>query len=465
MISSFIHLMQQGCSVGTSMTNKGSDDPVQSFVENTGNSFKDVIDNTSSSVDQFAKDTGSSWKDVIANDSTGLLKPITTAAAGWFGGPWGAAAMSTANSRASGQDWGQSAANAGMSYAATDYAQGQGYGSGGDKSLVNIYEGGTPGVSEVGGPMMAPDVQQGTLDGLGGMYSTGGTDAAVGGAVGGSMEGAGASIDTGASGSMTQDVSTGGPFQQNTDTTSWEGIKNAYPTPTGISGYDISGNSNINPMINGETMTPQVGMGNASNLYGGQEPNLFDKIGYAFNNAKDTVSGMLPDKTTMNNGFQTYGKMKAIGNLYGAYQAQQRQGMLQDLYNQQKQAYDSQMGNYNNFNNQIQNLQTNPSEYFNSPEWQAQNSNFLANLARKDAASGRRSQYGARAAQMQNNFLQGVNAKTSALTNARGSAPSAAGLNQALYNQTANSNAIGQNIAGAGMNYFSPQISSLMDLF
>lgn len=405
--------------------NKGGDNPVEKFIEDTGNSLKDIADNTSSSVDQFAKDTGSSWKDVLQNDSTGLLKPATTAIASYFGGPWAAAAMSGANSRATGSDWGTSVANAGMSYAASDYARDNGFGYKGDTdtSLVKVYDGGTPGVSEVGGSMQAPDVQQGTLDGLGGMSGYGGMDTAAG-----------------ASGASTVDVST-----QPSIFDEWGGVANPQQ---GAGTIDPSLGVESQPswfnQATGqapapvETPTPQIinngQMGPATPTNTGT--NLGDY----------TLKGLM-GKTGMNSLVGGLRVANGVGGLYNAYQAQQRQGQLQDLYNQQKQVYDSQLGQYTNFNNQIQNLQTNPSEYFNTPEWQAQNSSFLANLARKDAASGRRSQYGARAGQMQNNFLQGVNAKTQALTQARGAAPNSTGMNQALGYQLANENAMGQGLA------------------
>ena len=86
--------------------------------------------------------------------------------------------------------------------------------------------------------------------------------------------------------------------------------------------------------------------------------------------------------------------LKLGGGLLGALNKVSQANKLKDLYK-------SQLDRSNFYNQTLQNNYTNPSSYLQSPEYQSAASLYANQIARQDAAAGRRSQYGARANQMQ----------------------------------------------------------------
>lgn len=397
---------------GRVVYNKGGGDPVGDFVQNTLGSVTDVVDNALGSVEDVVNPVIDSvgLKDVREGltDTWHDISPTVSTIAKFT-------------------------PLAPVSYAYDAYDAARRYGDTGDfgdlaYSAANAYLAsyGMPGTEQTGFMNGNPD------GGLSSVFDSGSPSG----------------VDTGGTMITPEELDTSAFTQQADYGTSADNAIASYnqPDSSSPSWFNQATSQEAAPVVDRSiTNTGQV-MGSS---------------GQAINTGKDWSNytyDALKGKTGMD--FGTLVKVRALGNLFGAYQANQRQGQLNDLYNQRQGAYDTAMSNYNTLTGQIQSLQANPTEYFNSPEWQAQNSTFLANLARRDAAAGRRSQYGARAQQMQNNFLAGLNAKTQALSQARGSVPSADqfGLNSLINAKYANENAIGQNIAGAAGNYFAPQL-------
>lgn len=403
--------------------NKGGGDPVSSFVQNTIGSVTDAVD------------TGlSSAADVVnpVLDSVGLKDVRQGLTDTWHDVAPIAGTVAKFTPLAP------------LAYSYDAYDAGRRYGDTGDLGDLAL-AGANAGLAAYGMPGTS---QTGFMNG----NPTGGLDSVF------DMGGAGSSIGPATGTEMGPGVQSSGAetFAINQPSVVESSLSASAPAATDTGSWFSNATGQAPAPV--ETPTPAY-------TAAGTGPQVPVNTGSDWSNY--TIKG-LTNKTglgDMGNGMQQYGKMKALGNLYGAYQANQRQGQLNDLYNQQKGYYDQAMGNYNTLNSQIQNLQSNPTEYFNSPEWQSQNAMFMANLARKDAAQGRRSQYGARAQQMQGNFLQGLNQKTQALTQARGSMPNNQGLAQMMAAKAANENAVGQNLAGAAMNYFAPQMSFLGDIF
>ena len=412
MISMYVQHLHQGLSVGRSICNKGGPDPITPVFEDTINSINDAV-----------KNTGSSFKDALQNDSTGLLGPALTIAGGYFG-PWGAAAAQAAQARAKGNDWVDTAGQAALAYGGSKLASALGAPQTAEDGFNQTYSDGNVPTDFGGGESTT------TVSGTNGVFDPYQTDAVQ---ISNGPRNP-VSFETQGDGSMTGQVN-----QPEMSTPQLGGL---FSEATSQAPAPVTDMSTIN---NGQVTGPS-----------GAPVNTGSNMGdYTFDAIKGN-SGM---------DWGTLGKARTLGNLWGAYQSQQRQGQLQDMFNQQRGAYDAQLANYNNYSNQMNQLAADPTSYFNSAEYQGVNSRLAAELARRDAASGRRSQYGARSMQLNQQFMNNLQNKMNTLNTARGSAPSANGMSNAYNAMAANENAFGQNIAGAATNYFAPQLGSLMSIF
>lgn len=100
-----------------------------------------------------------------------------------------------------------------------------------------------------------------------------------------------------------------------------------------------------------------------------------------------------------------------LGNLYSAYNMNQQADYLRGMGEQV-------MGNNQAYNNLLQSSYTNPEAFLGSSEFKALNDLYLNDLKRKDAASGRVSQYGARANLAQKQALANLGQYRQGLTGA-----------------------------------------------
>lgn len=96
---------------------------------------------------------------------------------------------------------------------------------------------------------------------------------------------------------------------------------------------------------------------------------------------------------------------------------------------------DKQGGAWENYNNQLQQSYSDPMSVYNSAGYQGLADKFGQQIARRDAAAGRNSQYGTRAVEMQNNFLDHLKDYRSGLNSAAGTAGQ---LQTANYGQALN---------------------------
>lgn len=92
---------------------------------------------------------------------------------------------------------------------------------------------------------------------------------------------------------------------------------------------------------------------------------------------------------------------KGLGTLYSMYQNQQAANALKKMASQAD-PFASQRGQYQQLLSQSY---TNPEAIYNSGPFQGIQDLFSKQIAARDAAAGRNSQYGARAAELQNNFM------------------------------------------------------------
>ena len=103
-----------------------------------------------------------------------------------------------------------------------------------------------------------------------------------------------------------------------------------------------------------------------------------------------------------------------------------------------------------NYNTMLNTSYTDPLSIWNSPEMQAMNNVFKQGIERRDSAAGRNSQYGARAVEMQNNFL------TNALPKYR------SGLNDALNTTSTAASNFGKVATPPGSGETSQNVGTLL---
>lgn len=112
-------------------------------------------------------------------------------------------------------------------------------------------------------------------------------------------------------------------------------------------------------------------------------------------------------------------------------------------YRTQAMGYNPTAGDYGFYQDQLQKTYTDPLGVYNSQGYQKLADLFGSQIARRDAASGRLSQYGDRANEMQGNFLNYLDKYRSGLNSAAGTAGSVQGnyLNSMLSGATGMQNA------------------------
>lgn len=439
----YVQHLHQGLSIGKTICNKGGGDPVGDFVKNTVSSVTDAVDNTFSSaadiVNPALDSIGLKGVREGLTDTWHQVSPIVDTVAKFTpAAPFAYAYDAYDAARRYGDtgefgDLASAGINAGLAGYGMPFTEQTGFMNGdpiGDAQagLSSVFQS-SP--DATGSMTIEPDMQQ-TMT-VGGTNSTGDYyDQSTNQSLADIMSGPQNKVDftQDAVGNMTGEVN-----QPQMSSPHYGGIFSDATSQAPAPVTDLSTSN-----------TGQVtGMGGAPVNTGKDWTNY-------------TMDG-LKGQTGMDWG--TLSKARALGNLWGAYNAQQRQGQLSDMFNQQKGLYDTQMTHYNDYTKQMDKLSSDPTSYYNSPEYQAINANLAATLARRDAAAGRRSQYGARANQLNAQFMQNLQGKLGSLSTLRGAVPNASGMNAAYLNKAANESAIGQNIAGAAANYFAPSLMSL----
>lgn len=120
-----------------------------------------------------------------------------------------------------------------------------------------------------------------------------------------------------------------------------------------------------------------------------------------------------------------------------------------DAYRAQALGYNPTQGDYGFYQKQLQNTYTDPLGVYNSAGYQKLADLFGSQIARRDAAAGRLSQYGDRANEMQGNFLKYLDSYRSGLNSAAGTSGQVQGnylnsmLNGAAGLQNANTSQLG----------------------
>lgn len=152
--------------------------------------------------------------------------------------------------------------------------------------------------------------------------------------------------------------------------------------------YKFAPNNAQTGMGTSPTLTPNSGAGATMST---SQPTLWDQI--------TKGAGQLGDKFMAN---PVPNSIKAGGTLYGMYNQNQAAEMLKRAASQQD-PFGPQRAEYQRLLSQSY---QDPQAIYNSPQYQGLNSIFQKQIAARDAAAGRNSQYGARAAESQANFMK-----------------------------------------------------------
>ena len=179
-------------------------------------------------------------------------------------------------------------------------------------------------------------------------------------------------------------------------------------TPSGQADWDFLQGGNFGTDVYGAGGNPLSDFGQwgtGSNPYGG-----FDDWGTGSGGANPSAGGFNLDSIfnsgTLNKGLDFLNKnMNTIGGLAGIYQKYQQGQQMKNLTNQMMGGFDPFGSQRPQYQAQLAQTYTNPALYLNSPEYKAIEGRLRRELERKDAAGGRRSQYGNRALELQDAAL------------------------------------------------------------
>jgi len=240
-------------------------------------------------------------------------------------------------------------------------------------------------------------------------------------------------------GSDYQNDSWGDPTQSNIDYLANQDVSQYYPSTTnGTSGINTSLLNNLLKLgtgVYGAYATNQ--QGNAQQALAQQLLNNADP--YRQYRQEAEIPFMLAQ-------MQQYGNLQNKQNQLTDVIANSNtiQGDPQlEAYRAQAMGYNPLGGNYDFYQKQLQNTYTDPLGVYNSQGYQKLADLFGSQIARRDAAAGRLSQYGDRANEMQGNFLKYLDSYRSGLSNAASSAGQVQGnyLNSMLNGATSLQNA------------------------
>lgn len=185
----------------------------------------------------------------------------------------------------------------------------------------------------------------------------------------------------------------------------------------GSEGGGISGGLEYSPTSSGGTgwteatgTTPSASMGQgAGSTMSTYQPTTWDTM----TRGAQTGMNSMYDKFMANPAMNT---IKGAGSLYSMYNSNQAANQMQKAY-AASDPFASQRGQYQNLLSQSY---SDPSSVYKGSEYQNLQNLFLQDLKAKDAAAGRNSQYGARAAQSQNYFNTYLNNYRQGLQQAAG---------------------------------------------
>ena len=210
---------------------------------------------------------------------------------------------------------------------------------------------------------------------------------------------------------------------------------NAAIGDTSYSGSNIADNAswnaptaeNINYSTVGGQSTPNMNMSTTS-------PSLSDKL--MSNTAEPSMWDRISGYATNPKNFGTM--LKGAGSVYGMYQQQQ----AADAMAKAAAAQDPFAGQRAQYQQALSQSYTDPMAVYNSPQYQGLNAIFQKQIAARDAAAGRNSQYGARAIEQQNNFMDYLNKYRAGLLQPSGAtiSPNSAGVQAQIASQNYSSN-------------------------
>lgn len=234
--------------------------------------------------------------------------------------------------------------------------------------------------------------------------------------------------------------------------------------------------SGLNPSASNSGISPDAQTGFQMNS--GSMPSGMPGMDASFKNYDigGTEGGGQQGGGFLSNLFQGMSNPKVLGQLgsaaYGMYNANQLQKQLMNQAQQYAGQNDPFAAQRALTQQRLNQSYTNPQALAQSPEYRALGDLFQKQIAARDAAAGRNSQYGARAVEAQDNFMKYLNQYRGGLTNELSNyRPTGAGLAQqaALQQQAAQAGMAGKNqipmLLGALFQGASPAIGSALSSY